>query len=205
MLNSVWRKKFRWEFVRKHSQWVLALPVGHFHWKAMPGRLVITSNLGPVSPMLRTAPRRCKFIWQAPEHSKLTQQALCVCLYMYVIVSVQARWISQYIQYGMSCLYELFQWQADYMWVFLWQLTCDTLLVCIGRRPYTEKLGLESVGLQLDNKGRVPINSRFQTSVPRCVVSVSTACESFLLSCMDSCLAIHSLHSSSRSTAWFWK
>jgi dihydrolipoamide dehydrogenase len=40
------------------------------------------------------------------------------------------------------------------------------LLVCIGRRPYTEKLGLEGVGLQLDNKGRVPVNSRFQTAVP---------------------------------------
>ncbi|XP_025106514.1 dihydrolipoyl dehydrogenase, mitochondrial-like isoform X2 [Pomacea canaliculata] len=46
------------------------------------------------------------------------------------------------------------------------QLDCDTLLVCIGRRPYTEKLGLEKVGLQVDNKGRVPVNSRFQTSVP---------------------------------------
>ncbi|XP_005095881.1 dihydrolipoyl dehydrogenase, mitochondrial [Aplysia californica] len=46
------------------------------------------------------------------------------------------------------------------------ELECDTLLVCIGRRPFTQDIGLESVGLQLDNKGRVPVNSRFQTSVP---------------------------------------
>ncbi|KHJ90995.1 dihydrolipoyl dehydrogenase [Oesophagostomum dentatum] len=46
------------------------------------------------------------------------------------------------------------------------QLDCDTLLVCIGRRPYTKDLGLENVSIQLDNKGRVPVNERFQTKVP---------------------------------------
>ncbi|KAG2459876.1 DLDH protein, partial [Polypterus senegalus] len=45
-------------------------------------------------------------------------------------------------------------------------LTCDVLLVCIGRRPYTQNLGLESVGVELDNRGRIPINNRFQTKVP---------------------------------------
>lgn len=46
-------------------------------------------------------------------------------------------------------------------------LTCDVLLVCIGRRPYTSSLGLENVGIELDNRGRIPINNRFQTKVPR--------------------------------------
>ena len=45
-------------------------------------------------------------------------------------------------------------------------IECDTLLVCVGRRPYTEKLGLENIGVGLDNKGRVNVNSAFQTSVP---------------------------------------
>ncbi|VDP14026.1 unnamed protein product [Heligmosomoides polygyrus] len=45
-------------------------------------------------------------------------------------------------------------------------LTCDTLMVCIGRRPYTKELGAENVGIQLDEKGRVPVNERFQTKVP---------------------------------------
>lgn len=47
------------------------------------------------------------------------------------------------------------------------QLSCDVLLVCVGRRPYTEGLGLQEVGIERDEKGRVPVNSRFQTVVPR--------------------------------------
>ncbi|CDW56761.1 Dihydrolipoyl dehydrogenase [Trichuris trichiura] len=46
------------------------------------------------------------------------------------------------------------------------ELECDVLLVCVGRRPYTTNLGLESVGIKVDEKGRIPVNDRFQTSVP---------------------------------------
>ncbi|XP_052062343.1 dihydrolipoyl dehydrogenase, mitochondrial-like [Mytilus californianus] len=46
------------------------------------------------------------------------------------------------------------------------EIDCDTLLVCIGRRPYTSNIGLDTVGLQADNRGRVEVNERFQTSVP---------------------------------------
>lgn len=46
------------------------------------------------------------------------------------------------------------------------ELECDTLLVCVGRRPYTENLGLEEIGIERDSKGRVPVNARFQTAVP---------------------------------------
>ncbi|KAJ8386973.1 hypothetical protein AAFF_G00161500 [Aldrovandia affinis] len=45
-------------------------------------------------------------------------------------------------------------------------LTCDVLLVCVGRRPFTQDLGLEALGIELDNRGRIPINNRFQTKVP---------------------------------------
>ncbi|VDN29752.1 unnamed protein product [Gongylonema pulchrum] len=45
-------------------------------------------------------------------------------------------------------------------------LEADTVLVAIGRRPYTTDLGIESVGIKLDSKGRIPVNERFQTSVP---------------------------------------
>uniref|UniRef100_A0A915EMB8 dihydrolipoyl dehydrogenase n=1 Tax=Ditylenchus dipsaci TaxID=166011 RepID=A0A915EMB8_9BILA len=41
-------------------------------------------------------------------------------------------------------------------------LDCDVLLVCIGRRPYTAHLGLENVNLKLDERGRVPVNERYQ-------------------------------------------
>jgi len=46
------------------------------------------------------------------------------------------------------------------------ELEADVLLVCVGRRPYTQNLGLEELGIELDNRGRVPVNSRFQTVVP---------------------------------------
>ena len=45
-------------------------------------------------------------------------------------------------------------------------LKCDVLLSCAGRKPYTEGLGLEAVGIDLDERGRVPVNGAFQTSVP---------------------------------------
>lgn len=46
-------------------------------------------------------------------------------------------------------------------------LECDALLVCVGRRPYTAALGLENVGIQIDKRGRIPVNKRFQSSVPK--------------------------------------
>jgi dihydrolipoamide dehydrogenase len=45
-------------------------------------------------------------------------------------------------------------------------LDCDVLLVAIGRRPYTENLGLENVGLKSDERGRIQVNDRYQTTVP---------------------------------------
>ena len=43
-------------------------------------------------------------------------------------------------------------------------IEADTVLVAIGRRPYTEGLGLEGVGVRVDNRGRVEVDDRFQTS-----------------------------------------
>jgi dihydrolipoamide dehydrogenase len=42
----------------------------------------------------------------------------------------------------------------------------DVVLVAIGRVPFTEGLGLETVGVQLDNKRRVVVDEHFQTSAP---------------------------------------
>jgi dihydrolipoamide dehydrogenase len=44
-------------------------------------------------------------------------------------------------------------------------LEADVVLVCIGRVPYTEGLGLHEAGIALDNRGRVQIDSHFSTSV----------------------------------------
>jgi dihydrolipoamide dehydrogenase len=44
-------------------------------------------------------------------------------------------------------------------------LDADVVLVCIGRVPYTEGLGLQEAGVALDNRGRVQIDPHFSTSV----------------------------------------
>ena len=45
-------------------------------------------------------------------------------------------------------------------------LPADIVLVAVGRKAYTEKLGLEAVGIKTDNRGRVEVNGHLQTSVP---------------------------------------
>jgi dihydrolipoamide dehydrogenase len=44
-------------------------------------------------------------------------------------------------------------------------LEADRVLVCVGRRPYTEGLGLQAIGLETDSKGRIPVDERFRTRV----------------------------------------
>jgi dihydrolipoamide dehydrogenase len=45
------------------------------------------------------------------------------------------------------------------------ELTGDYCLVCVGRSPYTENLGLENIGIQKDERGRVIVDEHLQTSV----------------------------------------
>ncbi|MCJ2081664.1 dihydrolipoyl dehydrogenase [Methylobacterium sp. J-090] len=45
------------------------------------------------------------------------------------------------------------------------KLAADVVLVAIGRVPYTEGLGLETVGVGLDNKGRIQTDSHYATNV----------------------------------------
>ncbi|KJE96833.1 dihydrolipoyl dehydrogenase [Capsaspora owczarzaki ATCC 30864] len=45
-------------------------------------------------------------------------------------------------------------------------LDADVLLVAIGRRPYTNNLGLKEAGVKVDNRGRVEVNNMFTTNVP---------------------------------------
>ncbi|KAK7203783.1 dihydrolipoyl dehydrogenase [Myxozyma melibiosi] len=45
-------------------------------------------------------------------------------------------------------------------------LDADVVLVAIGRRPYTEGLGLENVELDVDERGRVVIDQEYRTKYP---------------------------------------
>ena len=43
-------------------------------------------------------------------------------------------------------------------------LKCDTVLVAIGRRPYTEGLGLDAAGVATDGRGFITIDAKFATT-----------------------------------------
>jgi dihydrolipoamide dehydrogenase len=45
-------------------------------------------------------------------------------------------------------------------------MQADVVLVCIGRRPCTEGLGLDKAGIKLTERGRIAVDGHFQTSVP---------------------------------------
>ena len=44
------------------------------------------------------------------------------------------------------------------------EVTVDYCLMAVGRRPYTEGLGLENTKIQLDEKGRIKTNGQLQTA-----------------------------------------
>lgn len=44
-------------------------------------------------------------------------------------------------------------------------LSADVVLVSVGRRPVTQGLGLEVLGIILDDKGRIAVNTEFQTNI----------------------------------------
>lgn len=45
------------------------------------------------------------------------------------------------------------------------KFTADYCLVSVGRKPYTEGLGLENAGVKVDDKGRIETNGNLQTNV----------------------------------------
>ena len=44
-------------------------------------------------------------------------------------------------------------------------IDCDVVLVSIGRRPFTEGLGLEELGVATDDRGFIQVDNRFKSSV----------------------------------------
>ena len=45
-------------------------------------------------------------------------------------------------------------------------LEADVVLVAVGRRPYTEGLGLENIGIEVDEKKRLVIDQEYRTKIP---------------------------------------
>lgn len=45
------------------------------------------------------------------------------------------------------------------------ELKADIVLVAVGRKPYTDKLGLDKAGVEIDERGRIKTDSHFKTNV----------------------------------------
>jgi dihydrolipoamide dehydrogenase len=46
------------------------------------------------------------------------------------------------------------------------EIQADVVLVAIGRRPFTDGLGLQEIGVALDNKQRVKVDAHYLTNIP---------------------------------------
>ncbi len=45
-------------------------------------------------------------------------------------------------------------------------ITCDRVLLAVGRVPNTDNLGLDTIGVATDKRGRIDVNDHFQTACP---------------------------------------
>jgi dihydrolipoamide dehydrogenase len=46
------------------------------------------------------------------------------------------------------------------------EVVAEYCLLALGRRPYTDQLGLENIGITTDEKGRIPVNANLESAVP---------------------------------------
>ena len=42
-------------------------------------------------------------------------------------------------------------------------IDCDCVLIATGRRPYTDGLQLDIIGINTDRYGKIPVNKNFET------------------------------------------
>ena len=45
------------------------------------------------------------------------------------------------------------------------KIEADVVLISVGRKPYTDKLNLEKIGVNLDKKGKIIVNKNFETNI----------------------------------------
>ena len=45
------------------------------------------------------------------------------------------------------------------------KIEADVVLISVGRKPYTDKLNLEKIGVNLDKNGKIAVNKKFETNV----------------------------------------
>ena len=43
-------------------------------------------------------------------------------------------------------------------------IDADVIMVCVGRRPYTDSLGLETCGIETNKTGQITVDDNFKVS-----------------------------------------
>jgi len=72
----------------------------------------------------------------------------------HAVTNVKATKTSVTVEYKKKDTEDILSTKADYC------------LIAIGRRPYTDNLGLENVGVEKDEKGRIAVDKHLQTNIP---------------------------------------
>jgi dihydrolipoamide dehydrogenase len=60
------------------------------------------------------------------------------------------------------------------------KLTCDKILVTVGRKPNSDQANLKGIGIQIDEKGFVKVNAQRKTNLPHIFAIGDIACQPML-------------------------
>jgi len=60
------------------------------------------------------------------------------------------------------------------------KISCDKILVTVGRKPNSDQMNLKNIGLKIDSKGFVTVNAKRQTSIPNIYAIGDIACQPML-------------------------
>lgn len=60
------------------------------------------------------------------------------------------------------------------------EIEADKVLVAVGRRPYTDGLGLDKAGVKVDEKGFIPVDSQMKTNVSH-IYAIGDVCSPVML------------------------
>jgi dihydrolipoamide dehydrogenase len=81
------------------------------------------------------------------------------------------------------------------------ELAADCVVVAVGRTPNTAGIGLDEVGVALDEKGRIQVNDEMETSVPG-VYAVGDAVGRFMLAHVATSEAMVAMHTCLGKPYW---
>ena len=82
------------------------------------------------------------------------------------------------------------------------KLDVDVCLVSIGRRPFTDGLGLENTGVQMNERNQIITNDHWQTNVPN-IYGIGDVCAGAMLAHKEKKVGrCHDIQNGGRGISW---